>query len=331
MIQKRIEILLRLNEYILKNDVTWQSVKEKAERQNAWFTNEFIELAVSSISQYYLEKEALIEFAAGIQSAELKDKKLTVGITMAGNIPLVGFHDFLCVFLSGHKQRIKFSTKDDVLLPHIIQKLYEWVESTQELVVSSEMLKGCDVYIATGSNNSAKYFDYYFQKYPHIIRKNRTSVAILSGNESEKELEHLADDVYQYFGLGCRNVTKLYVPQEYDFVPLLNAFRKYDQLKHHNKFRNNYDYNLALMMLNKQYYMTNESMLLIENPSNFSAIAVLHYEFYTDKNRLLNSLKENTDIQAICGPENIPFGKAQTPALTDFADGVNTIEFLNSL
>ncbi len=331
MIENRIELLIKLRDYILQNNKTFQVVKENTERQNGWFTQQFIDIALSTVCAYYLNETELKKLASTIQTAKEKNKQYTIGITMAGNIPLVGFHDFLCVFLSGHKQVIKFSSKDDVLLPHLIQKLYEWDSNIRNLISSSEMLKGCDAYIATGSNNSANYFEKYFAKYPNIIRRNRTSVAILSGNETEQDLEHLADDVYYYFGLGCRNVTKLYVPESYDFIPLLNASKKYDALKHHNKYRNNIDYNLALYIINNQYYMSNESILIVENKSIFSAISVLHYEQYTNIKTVLQSLENNKDIQAIVGEKNIPFGKAQTPSLTDFADGVNTIDFLNSL
>jgi len=331
MITNRIDVLLKLKDYILQNDETVQAMKEKAERQNGWFTQEFIELSLQTICTYFLNKEALTDFAKSIQTSEEKGRQQTIGITMAGNIPLVGFHDFLCVFLSGHKQRIKFSTKDDVLLPHFIQKLYEWDNNNRELISASEMLKGCDAYIATGSNNSAKYFEFYFAKYPHIIRRNRTSVAILEGNETKEELEQLADDIYQYFGLGCRNVTKLYVPETYDFIPMLAAFRKYDHLKHHNKFRNNLDYNLALYILNNQLYMSSESILVVEHPSFFSAIAVVHYEHYSDNNKLIEQLYISDEIQAIIGHGHIAFGKAQTPSIFDFADNVNTINFLNTL
>lgn len=151
------------------------------------------------------------------------------------------------------------------------------------------MLKGCDAYIATGSNNSSRYFEYYFNKYPHIIRKNRTSVAILTGTESADELEGLADDVYLYFGLGCRNITKIYVPEGYDFVPLLDSFRKYNFLAEHHKYKNNFDYNLALHLLNKKYYMSNGSLLLVEEPSLFSPISQLNYEFYSDADNLSES------------------------------------------
>jgi len=331
MIQNRIEILLQLNEYIQNNDAKFQSIKELAERQNGWFTQDNIELALSTICEQYLNKNQLIQFANTIETSESKNKSLLIGITMAGNIPLVGFHDFLCVFLSGHRQLIKFSSKDDILLPHLIQKIYEWDDTYRKMVASSEMLKGCDVYIATGSNNSARYFEKYFAKYPHIIRRNRTSVAILNGQENKEDLENLAKDVYQYFGLGCRNVTKLFVPRDYDFIPLLEAFKIYDDVKNHNKFRNNFDYNLALYILNNQYYMSNESLLLVENSSLFSSIAVLNYEYYDDIISVKNSLHNHPDIQAIIGKDFLPFGTVQCPAISDFADGVNTIEFLNSL
>ncbi len=327
MLNERIENLLLLKKYILQDSEEWKTVKEKAERMNGWFTQPFIEKSLANICDLYLDEDQLIVYASQIQTAEAKNKQLKTGITMAGNIPLVGFHDFLSVYLSGHQQVIKFSSKDNVLLPHLVEKLYELNEKNRNLVTASEILKQCDAYIATGSNSSAVYFEKYFAKYPHIIRKNRTSVAILTGNETAKELENLADDVYLYFGLGCRNVSKIFVPEHYDFIPMLTAFNKYDGLKNHNKYKNNYDYNLAIFILNNQFYMSNESLLLSENKSNYSAISVLNYEYYNEE-----LVIENTDeIQAIVGDGHIPFGTAQTPDLFDFADGVSTIEFLNSL
>jgi hypothetical protein len=331
MIENRIELLLRLKSYLESEDEQLAAIKEIAERKNGWFTLDFINQSIYSIYNHYLNEYELIEFASLIKTAESKNKCLTIGLVMAGNIPMVGFHDFLCIFLSGHLIHIKLSSKDEVLMKHIIEKMIEWDESLKEVIIISDILKGCDAYIATGSNNSANYFEYYFAKYPHIIRKNRTSVAILTGKETTEELEALADDVYQYYGLGCRNVTKLYVPTDYDFINLLNAFRKYDHLKDHNKYRNNIDYNLAIYILNNQYYMSNDSLLMVENESIFSPISVLHYEFYDKLETIIESLSHRNDLQAIIGHDFIPFGEAQKPMLTDFADGVNTIEFLNSL
>ena len=157
---------------------------------------------------------------------------------------------FLCVFISGHKQVCKLSSKDEVLLKHLVDKMTEWNPDVAEHVRFESSLKDCDAYIATGSDNSSRYFDFYFGRYPSVIRKNRTSVGILTGNETEEELSLLADDIMLYFGLGCRNITKLYVPQQYDFVPLLNALRKYSWMFDHHKYRNNYDYQLAVYLMN---------------------------------------------------------------------------------
>ncbi|HQW46986.1 MAG: acyl-CoA reductase [Bacteroidetes bacterium] len=327
MLNERIENLLQLKSYIIQNSEAWQTVKLNAERMNGWFTQAFIEMSLSHICKHYLDENELIVYASQIETAEEKGRTMTIGITMAGNIPLVGFHDFLTVYLSGHTQRIKLSSKDNVLLTHLIEILYTLDDKNKSLIIVAEMLKNCDAYIATGSNSSALYFEKYFARFPHIIRKNKTSVAVLNGQETSLDLEQLADDVYQYFGLGCRNVSKVFVPQGYDFVPLLKAFNKYDHLKNHNKYRNNYDYHLAIFILNNQYYMSNESLLLSENESNYSSIAVLNYSYYTDT----PLIEHQEEIQAIIGVDYIPFGKAQTPTLTDFADGVNTIQFLNSL
>ena len=250
---------------------------------------------------------------------------------MAGNIPLVGFHDLLCVFISGHKAIIKPSSKDDVLIKHLGKKLTEWDHRVSDLISFEEMLKNCDAYIATGSNNSARYFEYYFKKYPHIIRRNRTSVAVLDGDETRKELDNLADDVHLYFGMGCRNVTKIFVPNDYDFVTLLDSFKKYNYFKDHHKYRNNYDYYLTLHILNRKFYMTNESIILVENPSIFSPISQLNYEFYTDKGQVRKTLESLEDLQCAVGHDYIPFGQAQLPSLTDYADGIDTVKFLTEL
>lgn len=331
MISERINLLIRLGDYLKSKNEEWKQVCELAERRNAWFNQEFISAAVDSICESYLQEDELIVFASFLQTAEAKQRQLTLGVIMAGNIPLVGFHDFLCVYLSGHKLRIKLSSKDDVLLKQIVTKLIEWEPETATQIEFADMLKQCDAYIATGGSQSTAIFKTYFEKYPNIIRSNRTSVAILDGTESDEELLALADDVYQYFGLGCRNVTKIFIPEGYNFERLLNLFRKYDALKDHNKYRNNLDYNLALYIINSSYYMSNDSMLMVEHDSIFSPISVLHYSFYKSIDDVHHLLQHNEEIQAIVGHGFIPFGEAQKPKLMDFADGVNTIEFLNSL
>jgi hypothetical protein len=327
----RIDLLVRLGEYILSGEEPWQQAKEKAGYENGWFIPEFVDLAIQNIARSFLQKEILKDWSYSYQLQTLNLKPQTIGIVMAGNIPLVGFHDLLCVLISGYKARIKLSSKDKVLIKHLAEKLGEWDSEINHLVQFSEMLKGCDAYIATGSNNSSRYFDYYFGKYPHIIRRNRTSVAILAGEETNEELEKLANDVYQYFGLGCRNVTKIYVPKEYDFIPLLEAFKKYNWLADHHKYKNNYDYNLALQLLNKKYYMTNGSILLVEDPAFFSPISQLNYEYYTEKDSLMENLAGNADLQCIVGKGFTPFGKSQSPSINDWADGVDTLQFLSNL
>ncbi|WP_460761463.1 acyl-CoA reductase [Niabella terrae] len=331
-LKTRQALLLQLGDYLRTNGPEWQTVKENASIKNPWFLPEFIDLAVSGILDHFLVPEKLEQWLQQyprIGRPETAAKQ--VGIVMAGNIPLVGFHDFLCVLLSGHQTWIKTSSKDEVLLPHLVAKLTAWAPELSQQLQFAELLKNCDAYIATGSNSSAGHFEYYFRNHPHIIRKNRTSVAVLDGQESEKELAALADDVYQYFGLGCRNITKIYVPEAYDFIPLLTAFNKYNYLADHHKYKNNYDYNLALHILNHKQYMSNPSLILVEEPAIFSPVSQLHYTYYTDRPALIAELKNRSDIQCMAGRDLLPFGKAQQPELNDYADGVDTMRWLELL
>lgn len=330
MLQDRINNLLQLRDYMRSDNEEWRHIQELAERNNAWFIADFITVAIDSICSEYLDEAKLLAFSSFVKTAEDCGNTKNIGIVMAGNIPLVGFHDMLCVYLSGHTAQIKLSSKDDTLMKQVILMLRQ-IDGNPTCLQIHQMIKHCDAYIATGSNQSANVFAQYFGKYPHIIRPSKTSVAVLDGTEDLEELEALADDVYLYFGLGCRNITKLYVPMDYDFVPLLNAFKKYDELKHHNKYRNNFDYQLALYILNNQQYMSNESVLIVQHESVFSPVSVLHYEEYQDKNQVKITLEQDPHIQAICGHDYLPFGACQTPAISDFADGINTVAFLNSL
>jgi hypothetical protein len=328
LLNDKIHLLLQLKKYILSDSEEWEEIQDSAERKNGWFTREFILKSIQAIADNYLDENALQLFSERFSAT---NQPRTIGVVMAGNIPLVGFHDFLCVFLSPHRLAFKCSSKDDVLLPAMVQYLKSINPDIMKEVEQKEMLKNCDAYLATGSNHTAKVFKSYFGKYPHIIRPNKTSVAVLSGQETEEELSLLADDVYQYFGLGCRNVTKIFVPDDYPFEPLLQAFRKYDHLKDHNKYRNNLDYQLALYILNNQYYMSNDSVLLIEHESIFSAVSVLHYSYYSNQDTLIDALQNNPNIQTIVGQGFTSFGAAQHPGISDFADGIDTVEFLNSL
>ena len=330
-LQHRIDLLTDLGKYIRGNDPAWEEAKAKASLANPWFTREFIDIAVQNIAQNFLDPSVLQQIAQKYQLPEVQSSPKAVGLVMAGNIPLVGFHDWLCVFLSGHHSLVKLSSKDDILLKHLVGKMYEWEVTVQNTTGFAGILKGCDAYIATGSDNTARYFEYYFAKYPHIIRKNRTSVAILDGTETPEELSLLADDINQFFGLGCRNVTKLYVPQQYDFIPLLEALKKYDYFFEHNKYKHNYDYQLAIQILNNKYYMTSGTVLLTENDSLFSPISQVNYQYYQDRGELSASFTHNESIQCVVGHHQLPFGQAQCPVWEDYADGVNTLSFLVTL
>ena len=331
ILQERIQLLARLGEYMLSKDEEWLAVQERAYRENAWFIPEFMDRAIQQIANSFLKPALLSNWAQYYKVKDMPVNPHTIGIVMAGNIPLVGFHDFLSVFISGHSMVIKTSSKDEWLIKHLVKKLYSWEITVQNQVSFAEQLKGCDAYIATGSNNSGRYFEYYFGKYPNIIRKNRTSVAVLDGSETKEELFLLADDIQLYFGLGCRNITQLYVPEGYDFIPLLTELKRYDYLLDYHKYKHNYDYHLALLIMGNKYYMNNDSLILTENSSPFSPVSQVHYHYYSNKPLLTEQLAGNMSIQCVVGHDYISFGEAQQPGLIDYADGVDTMAFLQGL
>ena len=326
--EKRIDILVRLGEYMGSDDEAWQEVKWRATNANAWFTLEHIDFAVENIVRYFLQEDLLTDW---IQSYSLPTQRKKVGIVMAGNIPLVGFHDLLCGFMSGHELFLKLSSKDEVLLKHLIQKLITWHPELEADIHIADNLKNCDAYIATGSNNTARYFEQYFGKYRNIIRHNRTSVAILEGDESDEELNELGKDVFMYYGLGCRNVTQLCVPEGYKFDRLLDLFTSYKDYINHHKYKNNFDYYLAIYLLNQVKCFTNDIVLLVENNLPFSAVSVLHYRYYKDMKALAKELEESNDIQTIVGRGFTPFGGSQQPSLSEYADGIDMLQFLCKL
>jgi Acyl-CoA reductase (LuxC) len=329
-LSERIQLLAELGMYLSEDTPDIQKVRNEAYERNNWFTEEFTALAIQNIVKQMLQKDQLQQWA-GHYSLDDNITSKTVGIVMAGNIPLVGFHDFLSAFICGHRQVIKLSEKDEVLLPFLISKLAEWNSEVSDYVSTAYLLKGCDAYIATGSNNSSRYFEYYFSKYPSVIRRNKTSVAILTGDETPEELELLANDIHFYFGLGCRNVTKIFAPVGYNFIPLLDALKKFQYFTEHHKYKNNYDYNLALLIMNNKKYMTNGSIILVENEPVFTPVSQVHYTFYEKKDVLLAELSGDNNIQCISGRKLTEFGQAQKPGLFDYADGVDVMEFLLSL
>ena len=331
ILERRISYLVELGDYMQSRDASWEEAKRQASLANGWFIPEFVELSIKNIAENFLRRELLEDWISRYNPARPDKQSRAIGVVMAGNIPLVGFHDFLAVLMSCHRVIIKASSKDDILIKHLAAVLTKWDKEFEELIRFADLLKKCDGYIATGSNNTSRYFEAYFGKYPHIIRRNRTSVAVLDGKESVDDLTALSDDVYQFFGLGCRNVTKLYVPQQYNFELLLSCFGKYNYLADHHKYKNNYDYNLAIHILNNKFYMTNGSILLIEDTSVFSPISQLNYEYYSDKAAVLASLNKSQQIQTIVGRGHVPFGRSQSPGLSDYADGTDTMAFLKSL
>jgi hypothetical protein len=316
------------------NDLFFDALKMQINRSiefNGWFNKENVLFALESWTEALQEdniEKWLKPYNINIQ------KPKTIAVIMAGNIPLVGFHDFLSVLISGHKIMIKQSSNDKHLLP-ILAKYLEKINPNfkDKIVFSDGRLTGFDAVIATGSDNSAKYFDYYFGKHPHIIRQNRNGVAVLTGKESAAELKALGEDIFRYFGLGCRNVAKLFVPQDYNFDTLFKALYDYNYLLDNNKYTNNYDYNKAVYLMSLYDLLENGFLMLKEDPSYTSPIATLFFEKYTDLGALEEKLAlEKDKIQVIVSngsiKNSIPFGETQKPKLWDYADGVDTLAFL---
>lgn len=336
-LKQRIALLVQLGEYLVSGDEFLGAVMHRTQYNNGWLTIENCEKSAKAIAENFLQKEQL-EAWAEQYGVEEKTTSKKVGIVMAGNIPLVGFHDLLAAFLAGHKVLVKLSDKDKFLLPHLIKKMGDWSTDAKPYFEITERLAGFEAVIATGSNNSARYFEQYFGKYPNIIRKNRNAIAVLDGSETIAELYALGNDVFEYFGLGCRNVSKIYLPRNFEFEPLLEAFHEYNSIILNTKYKNNFDYNYAMFMLNKVAYKANGCILLVEDKAITSRIALLHYEFYENVDNLVTELSNrSTEIQCVVSKMNLPsfktlaFGKAQQPSLTDYADGVDTMEFLINL
>jgi hypothetical protein len=321
---------------ILKNlsDSELKAIHQKAKAENSWFTSVNINLALQGI-QKYLDCDKLKQWTSSLPEENHHPKQ--VGIVMAGNIPMVGFHDFLTVLISGHIVRAKLSSQDTFLIKYVRSLLTEIEPRFEEFIRFEERLNNVDAIIATGSDNSARYFEFYFSKIPHIIRKNRTSVAVLSGEEGEEGFTQLGEDIFQYFGLGCRNVSKIYVPKNYDFTFFFECIEQYSDVIIHHKYKNNYDYNKSIYLINKVHHLDNGFLLLKESQQLVSPIAVMYFESYASKEDLKKKIEEQNDkIQCVVSQnawydQSTPFGKAQQPELWDYADNVNTLEFVNSL
>ena len=328
-LQTRINSFFLLGTRLQMNtDPALIDAKALAYNQNSWFLPEFIEQSINQITQQFLRLEILSEWVKLYPSIANAFTNKKVGIVMAGNIPLVGFHDFLSTLIAGHDAIIKPSSKDKVLIEYVVKTMIEIEPQWIDHIFIQDHLKDCDAYIATGSNTSSAYFEQYFGKYPHIIRKNKTSIAILDGHETKETLDLLADDMMLYYGRGCRNVTQVWAPTGYDFIPLLTALKKYNYIIDEHKYKHNYDYQLALLMMSSQFYMNTGAILMSENASPFAAISQIHYQFYNNDSPPLIQLE---DVQCIVGKGGLAFGTLQKPVINQYADGVDTLAFLTNL
>jgi len=271
--------------------------------------------------------EKIRQFACGTH------QPVNVGIIMAGNIPLAGFHDFLSVLVSGNRVIAKMSGSDSHLLPFITRILFSFAPGLAGNFGISEQMKNVDAIIATGSNNTSRYFEYYFSKIPHIFRKNRNSAAVLTGDENEFDFLLLGRDIFTYFGMGCRNVSKLYVPENYNFNNFFESITSYGHVMNHNKYMNNFDYHQALYLLNRQPFLTNNFVIVKEEESLSSPVGVLHYEYYSNEKQLESKLAAVKDeLQCVVSKKGPVFpGQAQLPAIDDYADGIDTMSFLSAL
>ncbi len=334
----RLQAFVALGKILRDKPERYESILTKVHQQNPWFTIENQKLAISNVIEFFLNEQKLTEWVAFYPHLKESNQPKEIGLILAGNIPLVGFHDFLCVLISGNIALIKCSDKDPFLLPFLADLLIELAPDFKNYIHFIDRLVDYYAVIATGSNNSSRYFEHYFSSKPHIIRKNRQAVAILNGNESPEDLLNLGKDIFTFFGLGCRNVSKIYVPQNYDFTLLLDKLHSFKEIILHNSYKNNFDYQSAIWLLNKVPHFMTGSVLVTEEKSISSKIATLHYEYYSSLSRLIENLSESLDeIQCVVGMEQlpgmniIPFGLAQTPTLSEYADGVDTMAFLVGL
>jgi hypothetical protein len=320
----------------------WNTALKLAEQQNGWFTRDSIISALHGIESWLATKSLEDWLANYPELPKENTKPITISVVMAGNIPLVGFHDFICILLTGNTIEAKLSHADKVFLQFVAKKLIaiepEWEKHIKFI---DKLSSSANAIIATGSNNTARHFEYYFRNVPNIIRRNRNGVAILDGSETTEELGKLGEDIFSYFGLGCRNISKMYVPDGYDLAIFFRAIEKFSDVINHNKYNNNYSYNRTIFLMDGKIFTDNNFLTVIEDPVIPSPIAVLHYEKYKDLPTLAESLSAQKDlIQCIATSErvkkklvNMPipvvgFGETQSPKLSDYADGVDVMKFI---
>ena len=320
---KKLRGLIHSGDFELLETINHQHFK------NAWFTPENVRFALYAIAES-LDKELIEKWLSKYPELINETEPETIGIIMAGNIPLVGFHDFMCSLITGNRVIVKTSSKDSELIVYIAKILCEMNSGFDKMInFTQNSLSGFDAVIATGSNNTSRYFEYYFGKYPSIIRKNRNSIAVIDGSESEQELQELGRDIFSYFGLGCRNVSKIYIPEGYALNNLIDNWNGYSNVVYNSKYANNYDFYKAVFLVNKDKFLDTGYLLLKEETAISSPVSVLYYEYYNSKSELETVIETNKDnIQCVVSKTDVPFGKSQNPNLWDYSDGVDTIDFL---
>ena len=334
-LQQRKKAFKSLGEYLLSDDERLHQLINSAHFYNGWFTQSETLRAVKAWGRSLNENDLNV----WLGDIEGEGSGKTIGLVLAGNVPMVGFHDIITVLASGNIAMIKLSSQDKMLIPHILTKLIEFEPLFSSKIKLVERLEAFDAVIATGSNNTSRYFEYYFGKVPNIIRKNRNSVAVLDGQESENDLQKLGKDIFNYFGLGCRNVSKLFVPEGYNFEKFFKAIESFKPVIDNHKYSNNYDYNKSIFLVNRNKHLDNGFLLLKQDAGLASPLAVVFYEEYdslAELSKSLNSMTQN--IQVIVSNTDLDvdnpvvnFGESQEPRLWDYADGVNTLEFLRKL
>ncbi len=324
-----------LNNYLIEQNELWQTTCKNAFIHNGWYTKENIELQIQSWVNL-LQEDKLNEWLSAYTANEKQPKN--IGIICAGNIPLVGLHDLLCTLLSGHNAKLKLASDDTLLMQFVISELIKIDSVYKKQIQTLEKLNNIDALIATGSNNSARYFEYYFKHIPKIIRKNRNSIAIVTMDTTDKDLDLLSNDIFYFFGLGCRNVSKLYLEKGFDLNRLFNAFYKHKEVVNNKKYGNNYDYNRAILLMKVVPFLENAFLILKEDKQISTPVAVLNYEYFELKSELetelftlQNELQCIVSNKASSNFKTIKFGESQNPQWHDYADNIDTLRFLNAI
>ncbi len=339
-LSKRIEALVYLGEILQLKEEELIAAQQISKNKNGWFTLENSDQALHNIITNFLQKEKLVDWAKQYEVPETSPLK-TIGIIMSSNFPLSGFHDLLCAFVSGHQAKIKLSAEDKFLIPYCIKVMKSEFPEVENYFSFVERMTDFDAIIANGTRDSIKVFKTYFSKFPNIVRTNKFGITVLNGKESTEELANLGEDIFHYFGLSSRSVSKIYIPENYDFIPLLEASHEFNNIVLTNKYKNNFDHNYTLQIINKMDYKANGCIIIIEDKALQSRIAMLHYEVYKDENHLKSLLEEksseiqhvisNADANTFTNFKNKKFGEANVVKLDDYENEIDVMDFLKKL